>query len=316
MQTPLRGLVPPMITPMASHDTLDVEGSQKLAEHIVSGGVHGLFILGTTGEGPSLDLKASRQLIEITVKQVAGRVPVLVGITDNCLKRSVELAQVSADAGADAVVASSPHYFQIGQPELLDYLNQLVADVPLPLVLYNMPGLTGVNFEIETLKPMLDYDKVIGIKDSSGDIQCAINYVKLAEQRPDWTVMTGPEEILAEALSLGVMGGVCGGANLFPQLFADLYNAHQAGNTATVESCHQDLLQIGQQLYGIGKYGSSYIKGIKTALACLGICNDEMVLPLHGFGDEQRDTVKQRLEILAQLKSPGIQTVMANYSNT
>ena len=119
----------------------------------------GLFILGTTGEGPSLDLETSRQLVYVSVKQVAGRVPVLVGITDNCLARSIELAHACADLGADAVVASSPHYFQIGQPELLDYLHQLAAETPLPLVLYNMPGLTGVSFEVETLKPMLDYEK-------------------------------------------------------------------------------------------------------------------------------------------------------------
>jgi len=314
MQSPLRGIVPPMITPMASHDALDVAGCERLVEHIVTGGVHGLFILGTTGEGPSLDLQTASQLIELTVKQVNGRVPVLVGITHNCLNNSIQLAQASADAGADAVVASSPHYFQIGQPELLDYLHQLVTEVPLPLVLYNMPGLTNVNFEPDTVKQMLDYDNIIGIKDSSGDIQCAVDYLEIAKQRPDWTVMTGPEEILAQALNLGIMGGVCGGANLFPQLFADLYEAHQTGDTAKVQTCHEDLLQVGKHLYGIGQFGSSYIKGIKTALSCLGICDDQMALPLRGFGDEQRNIIRQRLEQLGQLQSPGIQAVLAQNS--
>ncbi|NOY40958.1 MAG: dihydrodipicolinate synthase family protein [Planctomycetes bacterium] len=315
MQTPLRGIVPPMITPMASHDTLDVVGCERLVEHIVSGGVHGLFVLGSTGEGPSLSLELSRQLIETTVKQVNGRVPVLVGITDTCLQDSIRLAQAAADAGADAVVASAPYYFQIAQPELLDYLRQLVADLPLPLVLYNMPGLTKVSFDIETVRQMLDYDNVIGLKDSSGDIRCAAEYVEVASQRPDWTVMTGPEEILVEALKLGVMGGVCGGANLFPRLFVDLFEAHQRGDSAQVQAYHEDLLRFGKLLYGIGQHGSSYIKGTKTALACLGICEDQMALPLHGFGEEERTVVRQRLEQLGQLKSAGIQTVLAGYSN-
>ena len=156
--------------------------------------------------------------------------------------------------------------------------------------------------------------KVIGIKDSSGEISCAVDYVELAKQRPDWTVMTGPEEILAEALSLGVVSGVCGGANIFPQLFADLFAAHQAGDSAKVLTCHEDLLQIGKHLYGIGKYGSSYIKGIKTALSCLGICDDQMALPLHGFGEAQRAAVRKQLEQLGELKSDGIQAVMSQYS--
>ena len=315
MQKPLRGIVPPMVTPIASHDQLDVAGSERLAEHIVSGGVHGLFILGTTGEGPSLDLETSKQLVEVTVKQVDGRVPVLVGITGNCLSDSVRLAQVSADAGADAVVASAPNYFNIAQPELLDYLNKLVEATPLPLVLYNMPGLTGITFEADTVKQMLQHDKVIGIKDSSGQIPQAEEYVKIAAERPDWTVMTGPEEILAEALSLGVMGGVCGGANLFPRLFADLYEAHEKNDTATVQACHKDLLQIGQHLYGIGQYSSSYIKGIKSALSCLGICDDQLASPLHGFGDAQRETIRQQLAELSQVESSGMRNVLAELSN-
>ena len=160
-----------MITPLLDDNTLDLAGLERLVEHLLAGGVHGIFILGTTGEGPSLSQALRRQTIEATVRQVAGRIPVLVGITDTSIVESVYLAQFAADAGANAVVSSAPHYFRIAQPELLDYFQQLVKNLPLPLVLYNMPTLTKVNFELETVTQMLSWENVIGIKDSSGDLE-------------------------------------------------------------------------------------------------------------------------------------------------
>lgn len=313
LKTPLRGIIPPMVTPLTSDDALDQEGAQRLLDHMLAGGVHGIFILGTTGEGPSLGPEVQRQLIETTVHQVDGRVPVLVGITDTCLVESVALAEVAADLGADAVVASAPYYFQIAQPELLDYLRKLVEELPLPLVLYNMPGLTKVSFEPETVRQMLAYDNVIGIKDSSGDLKVAAEYVKVVAERADWTLMTGPEEILAEAIKLGGMGGVCGGANLFPRLFVDLYDAATSGNVQRVESLHESVLQLGKLLYKIGQHGSSYIKGIKSALSCLGVCENHMALPLHRFEEKEKQIVRERMEQIAQLEAGGIQAVMGGY---
>lgn len=119
LETPLRGIIPPMIAPLSSPDTLDVEGTERLTEHLIAGGVHGIFVLGSTGEGPSLSAEIQRQWIETTVAKAAGRVPILVGITDTCFADSLSLAKVAADLGADAVVASAPCYFNIGRQNCL-----------------------------------------------------------------------------------------------------------------------------------------------------------------------------------------------------
>ena len=171
MNTPLCGIIPPMVTPLLDDDTIDHAGLERLVEHLLAGGVHGLFNLGTTGEGPSLSHALRCQLIETTMAQVAGRVPVLVGITDTSFVESVELADFAADVGSQAVVASTPYYFATAQPELLEYLEQLVKAVSLPLVLYNMPQLTKVSFEPDTVRQALQWENVIGIKDSSGDMK-------------------------------------------------------------------------------------------------------------------------------------------------
>src|SRR5215470_3994533 len=114
MNSPLTGIIPPMVTPLRSRDELDVPGLERLIEHILSGGVSGLFILGTTGEGPSLSYRLRRELVERVCKQNKKRVPILVGITDTSFVESVSLARHSADCGADAVVAAPPYYMPEG----------------------------------------------------------------------------------------------------------------------------------------------------------------------------------------------------------
>src|SRR6185295_6273372 len=135
----LRGIIPPLPTPLHSRDALDVAGLERLIEHLHAGGVAGLFILGTTGEAPSLSYRLRRELIERTCKQVAGRVPVLVGITDTAFVEAVQLSQFASEAGAKALVLAPPYYFPNSQPELLEYVQHLAPDLPLPLFLYNMP---------------------------------------------------------------------------------------------------------------------------------------------------------------------------------
>ena len=124
------GIIPPMVTPLRDRDALDVAGLERLIEHILAGGVHGLFILGTTGEGPSLSYRLRKELIERTCHQVKGRVPVLVGITDTAFQESLNVARWSADAGADSLVVAPPYYLPEAQPELQEYLDHLV---PAPL---------------------------------------------------------------------------------------------------------------------------------------------------------------------------------------
>src|SRR5438094_2542997 len=122
---PLRGVIPPLATPLLDRDRLHHAGLERLIEHVLGGGVHGLFVLGTTGEAPGLSHRLRCELVERACAQVAGRVPVLVGITDTSFVESVELAEFAADAGAAAVVLAAPYYFPAAQPELADYTERI-----------------------------------------------------------------------------------------------------------------------------------------------------------------------------------------------
>ena len=299
----LKGIITPMVTPLLDRDTLDLEGLERLIEHIIAGGVHGLFILGTTGEAPALSYPVRYELIEKTCKLVAGRVPVLVGITDTIFAESIDIANKAEQASAQAVVLAPPYYFPAGQPELLEYLTHLVKQINLPLYLYNMPSHTKVTFEPDTIVAAAALDGIVGLKDSSGNMIYFHKLQRRLADRDDFALLVGPEELLAESLLLGANGGVNGGSNFYPELYVNLYNAAQAQDWPTVNKLHNKIMDISAAIYGVGHYGgSSYLKGVKCALACLGICNDFMAEPFHAFRNAEHQIIKDHLEQLGLLQ--------------
>ena len=308
LKLPLTGIIPPMVTPLRDRDELDVAGLELLIGRLLGGGVSGLFLLGSTGEGPSLSYRLRRELIDRACRNVKGRVPILVGITDTAFVESVNLARYAAEAGADAVVAAPPYYLPEGQPELQEYFEHLVPELPLPLFLYNMPALTKVSIGLETVRRAMDEPSIVGLKYSSGNLDYFHGAAGLMEHRRDWSLLMGPEKLLQEAISAGGHGGVCGGANLFPELYVRLYEAARAGDAARARDLQAMVNRIGLSLYHIGRHSSSFIKGIKCALACLGVCDDFMAEPFHRFRAEEHARVERCVaELSAEIKTLGVQ---------
>jgi len=293
---PLRGIVPPLVTPLLGSDSLDVAGLEKLIEHVIAGGVHGVFILGTTGEAQSLSYCLRVEMIERTCRQVKGRVPVLVGITDTSITESENLAATAAEYGADAVVAAQPYYYAAAQPELIYFYRQLADKLPLPLFLYNMPSHTKLSFDPATVRRLAEHKNIVGVKDSSAN---GTYFQKLCYELrdvKDFTLLVGPEEMMAETVLLGGHGGVNGGANIFPKLYVELYNAAVARDFEKIIPLHNKVMQISSLLYNVGKHGSSYLKGVKCALSLKGICSDFMAEPFESFKAPEREIIRQALE--------------------
>lgn len=289
------GIIPPMVTPLLSDNlTLDVDGVKHLVEHLVSGGVHGIFILGTTGESTSLSYKTREQLIVESCKAVNGRVPVFVGITDTSIEESVHLALVSHNAGAAAVVAAPPYYYGLGQEELYKYYWSLASQVNLPLFLYNMPSHTKINIDVKTVVRLSEHPNIIGLKDSSAN---AVYFQSLCYLlKTNFSLLVGPEEITAETVMMGGNGGVNGGANLFPKLYVALYNAALAKDFAKIAILQDLVMEISTRIYTVGSYGSSYLKGLKGALSALGIVNGNIAPPFTTFDE------KEMTKVIANIK--------------
>jgi dihydrodipicolinate synthase/N-acetylneuraminate lyase len=280
------GIIPPMVTPLLSDNlSLDVEGVKHLVEHLVSGGVHGIFILGTTGESTSLSYKTREQLIVESCKAVNGRIPVFVGITDTSIEESVHLAIIAKNAGAAAVVAAPPYYYGLGQEELYKYYWSLAGQVP---------SHTKINIDVKTVVRLSEHHNIVGLKDSSAN---AVYFQSLCYLlKTNFSLLVGPEEITGETVLMGGNGGVNGGANLFPKLYVALYNAAIAKDFARIEELQNLVMEISTRIYTVGSYGSSYLKGLKGALSALGIINGNIAPPFTTFDE------KEMTKVIANIK--------------
>jgi 4-hydroxy-tetrahydrodipicolinate synthase len=291
------GIVPPMLTPLTVTDGLDVESLDRLVEHMVTGGVHGLFVLGTTGEFPSLSPAVRRDVVRQSCRATAGRVPVVVGVTDTAVSESVGLARVAADAGADAVVLNAPHYLPLSQQELMRYVRTVLDAQPLPVMLYNYPALTKTPIDPETVRQLAEDPRVIGIKDSSGDPAYLRAVGSLVNTRPEFGLLVGGESAMVAAVKTGAHGCVGGGGNFAPRLLADLYDATIAGNADTTALLQTRLLHLGK-IYSVCPGVSGVVKATKYAASRLGLCTAKVAEPFIGLTDGQRHQVDAVLEEL------------------
>ena len=296
---PLCGIIPPLVTPLKDNETLDIESLERLIEHLIAGGVHGLFILGTTGEEQSLSYDVRKQMIKESCRINKGRLPLLACITDTSIVESIRLAHVAADCGADGVVSAPPYYFATGQPELAQFYEELVPQLPLPVFLYNMPSHVKVSFAPDTVRRIAQNPQVIGFKDSSANAVYFQSVMYKMQERPDFAMLVGPEEITGECVLMGAHGGINGGANMFPKLYVAMYDAARSGDLVRVRQLQQFIMQISTSIYTVGKHGSSYLKGLKCALSLLGVINDDFVAsPFYKFETPERDRIRQALAAL------------------
>jgi 4-hydroxy-tetrahydrodipicolinate synthase len=284
---------------LKNNQTLDVESLENLIEHLIRGGVHGLFILGTTGEEQSLSYGLRKEMIMQSARINRGRLPLLVCVSDTSIVESINLAKVAADSGADGVVSAPPYYFAPGQPELAQFYEELVPQLPLPVFLYNMPSHVKVSFAPDTVWRIAQNPRVVGFKDSSANAVYFQSVLYKMRERGDFSMLVGPEEITGECVLLGAHGGINGGANMFPELYVGMYEAAKAGDLKRIVELQQLIMQISTTIYTVGKHGSSYLKGLKCALSLLGIIKDDFVAsPFYKFNAPEREKIREALDAL------------------
>ena len=301
---PLSGIIPPLITPLQEHFRLDYPGFSNIIENAISGGVHGIFILGTTGEFSSLSSEVKSEVISLACDKVNNRIPVLVGITDCSFSQSLNLAAKAAESGARAVVAAPPFYMNLDQRELVNYYQRLADRVELPLVLYNIPSHTRITIAPESVQTLAEHPNIIGIKDSSGDLDYFGKLSQLFQGEDQFRVFMGPEEKMAEAMALGGDGCIAGGANLFPELYVALYHAVKNSEPEKIEALHESVLFLSQNLYSHADYQSNYLKGLKASMAFAGHCKDILALPLYSFSEDEKVGLRKKYEsVKAKVKS-------------
>jgi 2-dehydro-3-deoxy-D-pentonate aldolase len=297
---PLRGVITAMVTPLDQDLNLDQKGLERLVEHLIAGGVHGIFILGTTGEAPNLPYDVRFALIEQTCKLAGTRVPVIVGITDTSHKDAIRMAAKSYECGAVAVVAAPPYYFQVGQADLVAYFKRLALESPLPLFLYNAPLNTHLWLEVETVIQLAAESNVAGLKDSGLKMGYFHAVREGVRDRSDFSLLVGPDDLLAEAVLMGAHGGMAGGSNVWPRLFVGLYEAAATGDLNRVAALQLQAVQFDRAVY----HSANPLRGIKCALSRMGICSNDLTPPLQPYSQQERDQVEKYLRTVDVFKDP------------
>jgi dihydrodipicolinate synthase/N-acetylneuraminate lyase len=289
------GVIPPVVSPMLAPDQLDGAAISAIVEHLISGGVSGLFVLGTTGEGPSLTYQMRYEMVERTCKAANGRIPVFVGVTDTCLAESLALSEHAARCQATVIVAAAPFYFDVPQQNLESWFSDLATASPLPVMLYNMPSCVGVVMSPKIVDSLSHHPNIIGIKDSGGDMGYFERLCGRHRDREDFLIFMGPEERLAEAVALGGAGGVCGGANLLPLLYTSLYKAACRGDHAVVAQCNDVIERVFKSVYRDNNGEMKLIPGLKRAMHELGLCSPVVAPPLSPVTDQHASRISKAL---------------------
>lgn len=291
----LKGIIAPMVTPLDESRRIDYCGTERLVNHMISGGIHGIFVLGTTGEALSLSLAERKNFVEFVGNVISRRTPYLVCVTDTSMEDACNLAKKAEESGACAVVAAPPYYFSPSQNDIVNWYVALAERVSLPVYLYNMPGNVKVSIAPSTVKILANHPNIWGMKDSSANMTYFQTVKFLTKDIDNFSLFVGPEELTGECVLMGADGGVNGGANMFPELYVKMYEAASNYDINEVRRLQKSIMQISTSIYYIGDCPSSYLQGLKGALEILGICKGGLALPYIPFKDEEKNKIKKAL---------------------
>ena len=269
----LKGVFPAMATPLTPEEKIDQASLKKLVHYLIDGGIHGIVALGSTGEFPAMNESMRQQVMETTLAEVNGKVPVLIGCGEPGTQRTVEQVKIAGQTKAAAVLVAVPYYFNMDQPAVIRHY-QTVADASsLPVVIYNFPQMTKVAFTADTVAKLAEHPNIIGIKDSSGDFFGMQRFIDVTAGA-DFAVMSGNPALGLSAYQLGAKGGIYAGCSLFPKQCSAVYNAFMNGDmTAAVEM--QKKTSLIPMMGGFGPNAAV----VKFGLNKLGVCGPTVAAP-------------------------------------
>jgi 4-hydroxy-tetrahydrodipicolinate synthase len=290
------GIFPALVTPFTADDRLDEAPYRALIRHVLPH-VNGVVACGTTGEFSSMSMEEKQEAILITLDEVGGRVPVLAGSGCPSTRETLELTQWCKEAGATATLLVAPYYLKPSFNEVYDHY-RAVDEVGLPIVLYNIPQCAGTHFRWWTAEGMaLAFDNVVGIKDSSGDMP----FLMAVFEKLGGTIgiFCGHDEIAGAAMLAGADGAILASANVLPDIWQEIYQAAQRGDTAFVQRRHRDI-QILTRI--VVRKGS--VQAVKEGLGMLGVAvgnGRHPIMPGGGFEREDREDLRTQLENLGKI---------------
>ena len=267
-----KGSIVAIVTPF-SNGKVDEQKLRELVDFQIDGGTDAIVACGTTGESSTLDYEEHMDVVRIVFEQAKGRVPVIAGTGSNSTAEAIELTQKAKEMGCAGVLLVTPYYNKPTQEGLYRHYMAIADAVDIPQILYNVPGRTGVNMLPETVARLAPHKNIVAIKEATGSLQQASEIIALCGDQID--VFSGDDFITFPMMACGAVGVISVLANIMPKTVGDLTDAFFAGDLVKARQLHLDTLKIGNAMF----IESNPIP-VKTALALMGKCSDEVRLPL------------------------------------
>jgi len=290
------GVLPAIITPFKRNPAmdLDVQGLERNIGFLLSCGIHGIVPCGSTGESATLSFEEHEKVIEITIDRVNGKIPVVAGTGSNNTAEAVRLTKAAKDSGADGVLVISPYYNKPNRSGLVKHYTRL-ADLDIPLIVYNVPGRTGQNLEPDLVAELAQHPNIVGIKEASGNIGQVSRIIE-ATQDEDFAVISGDDNLTLPIMALGGGGVISVTANVDPKRMVAMCEAMKKGDLKKALSLHYALSPLFRAMF----IDTNPIP-VKKAVELIGMAGGPVRLPLDNLDDKKTEQLKKVLDSIPGL---------------
>lgn len=292
MRSIFKGSIVALITPFRKNGSIDHGLVRELVEWHIASGTNAIVPCATTGESPTLTHDEHDEVIATVVKAVNKRIPVLAGCGSNCTEESLRLIKHAESVGADGALVITPYYNKPTQEGMLAHYESLANATKLPIVIYNVPGRTGVNIKPETVAKLAKIENIVGIKEASGNVDQASEIMRLT----DLDVLSGEDSLNFPLMAMGAVGVISVVANVVPDLVAQLADAALKGDMEEGRRLHKLLFPLSKALFA-----ETNPCPVKAAMAMLGKCENVLRLPLVPVRKETEELVRKALADLGVL---------------
>ena len=292
------GIFTPTVTPLDEKERVDEAGFIRQLNRLIENGVHGIYLLGSSGEFTTLTNTERERALDIATRTVAGRIPIICCVMDTSTQRVIQNIQLVEQYEVEAVAATPGYYYpSTDDADIIQFYQEVAASTELPVLIYNIPSTVKTAIKPQIVVQLADdCDNIVGIKDSSGDWANSINLIALLGERDDFTIMLGSHFALAAALLFGADGGVISIANVAPKESVALYNAAKARDLDEVNRLQNWMIKLSKMYtYGQG------VSGMKACLEILGVCNAYTTSPLLPLDDTAKAELRELLTELGLL---------------
>lgn len=280
------GIIPALVTPLDRDGELLEQGLRDLLDYTISNGVHGVFVLGSSGEIYGLSEVQKRRVVEITVEHVAGRVPIYAGASEITTRDCIATAHmIQSVGGVQALSVLTPYFMTPTQSELVEHYRAIAAETDLPILVYSNPGRTQVPVTLCTILELAEVDNIIGVKDSAGDMTLTADYIREAPE--GFSVLMGRDTLIYPALAMGADGAIASTANIAPRLLAGLYDSFVAGDRARALELQERLSPLRNL---VDK--ATFPVVLKEGLRCAGVEAGYCFAPARELDEQYREALR------------------------